>query len=200
MAKGNVGTLWAAFLLMSCASPPQQSLARPTLGSWLPGDVRAHGDLALTHRVDFVGAKLRICRSLRNISPREVVVMAIPPAGRSYGQFHSFYFGERGTILVERRWPPHSSLVSRPPPRDEEDESPFSVIPPGRVLVNCEELGLPRNVARFTVLSSYSSGIDADQVPRRLRENRNLFLREQGALVSNICFVVVSPREIRCEN
>lgn len=200
MAKWHVRMLCAAVLLAACASPAQPPLRRPVHDSWITDGVRPAGDLALSQRAEFAGTKLRICRILRNISAREVVVMAIPPTGDSYDQFYSFTFGPHGMPTVERTGSRHPMIIPPPPPRDADDESPFNVIQPGEALENCVESDLPRDVSAFTVLSKYGSNMNAAQVPPRLRQNRSLFLREQGRLLSNLCFVYVELHQISCEN
>ena len=198
MEKRHFGLFLAAGAV-ACATGPE--LHRPVLDDVFTRDMSPPGILALRQRVELAGSALRVCNRVRNVSSREVVVGKVLPTEDGYSRFGTHFFGPNGVQLIDhlRNWPQHPHPPPPPPPMSEEDETPYDIIPPGGELENCGEINLPEGASTFTVLSTYHSWQSSDQVPRRLRENRTLFMNERRVLHSNICFVYLERREIRCE-
>jgi hypothetical protein len=192
-------------LLFACGAGSGSSSGRGVYRSLLPEFIqegRDHRDwLRLEQVVTIDSDGLKVCRRLRNILQRDVIVAPLERTGNSDGEFTTYALDSHGEILNDASRG-HGMFVPPPlppPPGQKAIVATFMRIKPNEAAENCQAIDVPSGRSEFYIVSVYKTMLIPDAVPAEERGDAQLILiRKYGFVVSNYCHIDVSRKRSSC--
>ena len=183
--------LVAVIAATACASPPKRPFPLP---GWLTPDATPSSPLVLGQSLRREGDSLEVCRILKSVSDRPVLVAPLSRSGDSYDQLYTFFLNKTGDPLPGPTG--HGALV--PPPLASGPQD-LTAIPPGGAFTNCRTLSLDGVEGEVFVVSAYTPATVSDDVAARTASNAVIVAPPRArTLLSQICRLPRKPVPAGC--